>query len=99
MKMTPTKLELVALHLLDTGLAGNFWRLLSSLFASLIRFESTYVNWDMLIGIAEDENLQYWHSLAGDEKSKKRAVFHNIYKSNGIGVEGRTNRRLSNYVN
>ena len=77
---------------------GNLFRLLSSLLASLIQFESTYVNWDMLIGIAEEGNLQYWHSLAGDDKSEKRAVFNNIYKSNGTSLEG-TNRRKPNDVN
>ena len=52
---------------------GNLFRLLSSLLASLIQFESTYVNWDMLIGIAEDETFSIgtaWQAMRNRKKER-----------------------------
>lgn len=66
---------------------GKPCRLLLCPFAGLIRRETIYVNWDMLIGIDEQGKPQYWRGLAGSEEPENRAVFYNIYMRKGSGLE------------
>lgn len=79
-------------------------RLLSCLFASQIKIETIYANWDMLIGIDEQGDPQYLQHIAGDTKTENRAVFHNIYGCKDSNIKGHkqkgfVRRRRLSHVN